>query len=81
MVDLTRLFLRYLQERLKKAKTEIVLCLTNGILVRLVRRTAVQKGKGKVEHFGVKLEDTEEGEDSQEQPTLSHSTRTQMLHL
>ncbi|GJV44436.1 ARID DNA-binding domain-containing protein [Tanacetum coccineum] len=43
------------------------------------RRTAVQKGKGKVEHFGVKLEDTEEGEDSQEQPTLSHSTRTQNL--
>ncbi|GKC55063.1 ARID DNA-binding domain-containing protein [Tanacetum coccineum] len=42
-------------------------------------RTAVQKGKGKVEHFGVKLEDTEEGEDSQEQPTLSHSTRTQNL--
>ncbi|GJZ67735.1 hypothetical protein Tco_0630975, partial [Tanacetum coccineum] len=42
------------------------------------RRTAVQKGKGKVEHFGVKLEDIE-GEDSQEQPTLSHSTRTQNL--
>ncbi|GJV67048.1 ARID DNA-binding domain-containing protein [Tanacetum coccineum] len=42
-------------------------------------RIAVQKGKGKVEHFGVKLEDTEEGEDSQEQPTLSHSTRTQNL--
>nr|GEW44129.1 ARID DNA-binding domain-containing protein [Tanacetum cinerariifolium] len=42
-------------------------------------RTAVQKGKGKMEHFGVKLEDTEEGEDSQEQPTLSHSTRTQNL--
>ncbi|GJR54486.1 ARID DNA-binding domain-containing protein [Tanacetum coccineum] len=32
-------------------------------------RTAVQKGKEKLEHLGVKLEDTEEGEDSQEQPT------------
>ncbi|GKC43259.1 hypothetical protein Tco_1060981 [Tanacetum coccineum] len=42
-------------------------------------RTAVQKGKEKLEHLGVKLEDTEEGEDSQEQPTLSHSTRTQNL--
>ncbi|GJX88636.1 hypothetical protein Tco_0340650 [Tanacetum coccineum] len=42
-------------------------------------RTAVQKGKEKLEHLGVKLEDTEEGEDSQEQPTLSHSTRIQNL--
>nr|GEX96768.1 ARID DNA-binding domain-containing protein [Tanacetum cinerariifolium]GEY04499.1 ARID DNA-binding domain-containing protein [Tanacetum cinerariifolium] len=41
--------------------------------------TAVQKGKGKMEHFCVKLEDTEKGEDGQEQPTLSHSTRTQNL--
>nr|GEW95829.1 ARID DNA-binding domain-containing protein [Tanacetum cinerariifolium] len=42
-------------------------------------RTIIQKGKGKMDHFGVKLEDTKEGEDSQEQPTLSHSTRMQNL--
>ncbi|GKA39103.1 hypothetical protein Tco_0731654 [Tanacetum coccineum] len=29
---------------------------------------AVQKGKEKLEHFGVKLEDTEDGEDNQPQP-------------
>nr|GEU44685.1 ARID DNA-binding domain-containing protein [Tanacetum cinerariifolium] len=44
-----------------------------------IGRSAVLKGKGKLEHFGVKLEDTEEGKDSQEQPILSHSTKAQNL--
>nr|GFD27363.1 hypothetical protein [Tanacetum cinerariifolium] len=44
-----------------------------------VGRSAVVKGKGKLEHFGVKLEDTEEGKDSQEQPILSHSTKAHNL--
>ncbi|GJR01762.1 hypothetical protein Tco_0524746 [Tanacetum coccineum] len=40
---------------------------------------AVQKGKEKLEHFGVKLEDTEDGEDNQPQPISSHYTRNQNL--
>ncbi|GKE30658.1 ARID DNA-binding domain-containing protein [Tanacetum coccineum] len=40
---------------------------------------AVQKGKEKLEHFGVKLEDTEDGEDNQPQPISSHYTRSQNL--
>ncbi|GJT14804.1 ARID DNA-binding domain-containing protein [Tanacetum coccineum] len=44
-----------------------------------ITRNAVQKAKGKVEHFGVKLEDTEEEDDSQEQPILSHSTKAHDL--
>nr|GEV78413.1 ARID DNA-binding domain-containing protein [Tanacetum cinerariifolium]GEX67950.1 ARID DNA-binding domain-containing protein [Tanacetum cinerariifolium]GEX96226.1 ARID DNA-binding domain-containing protein [Tanacetum cinerariifolium] len=41
--------------------------------------TADQKGKGKLEHFKVKLEDTEDEEDSQPQPIHSHYTRNQNL--
>nr|GEY86808.1 ARID DNA-binding domain-containing protein [Tanacetum cinerariifolium] len=44
-----------------------------------ITRNAVQKAKGKVEHFGVKLEDTEEENDSQQQPILSQSTKAQDL--
>nr|GEV80413.1 ARID DNA-binding domain-containing protein [Tanacetum cinerariifolium] len=44
-----------------------------------ITRNAVQKAKGKMEHFGVKLEDTEEENDSKEQPSLSHSTKAQDL--
>ncbi|GKC30271.1 ARID DNA-binding domain-containing protein [Tanacetum coccineum] len=44
-----------------------------------IRRYAVLKGKEKLEHFGVKLEDTEEGNESQEQPILTHSTKAQNL--
>ncbi|GKA88268.1 ARID DNA-binding domain-containing protein, partial [Tanacetum coccineum] len=40
---------------------------------------AVQKEKEKLEHFGVKLEDTEDGEDNQPQPISSHYTRNQNL--
>ncbi|GJT63465.1 ARID DNA-binding domain-containing protein [Tanacetum coccineum] len=40
---------------------------------------AVQKGKEKLEHFGVKLEDIEDGEDNQPQPISSHYTRSQNL--
>nr|GEU92787.1 ARID DNA-binding domain-containing protein [Tanacetum cinerariifolium] len=44
-----------------------------------IGRFTVLKGKGKLKHFGVKLEDTEEGKDSQEQPILSHSTKAHNL--
>nr|GEW28099.1 ARID DNA-binding domain-containing protein [Tanacetum cinerariifolium] len=44
-----------------------------------ITTNVVQKAKGKVEHFGVKLEDTEEENDSQEQLILSHSTKAQDL--
>nr|GFA28389.1 ARID DNA-binding domain-containing protein [Tanacetum cinerariifolium] len=42
-----------------------------------LKTTADQKGKEKLEHFRVKLEDTEDGEDSQPQPIQSHYTRNQ----
>nr|GEX24682.1 E3 ubiquitin-protein ligase COP1-like [Tanacetum cinerariifolium] len=38
-------------------------------------KTNAQEGKGKLEHFGVKLEDTEDAEDIQPQPIQSHYTR------
>nr|GEY44676.1 ARID DNA-binding domain-containing protein [Tanacetum cinerariifolium] len=44
-----------------------------------LKTTADQEGKRKLEHFGVKLEDTEDGEDSQPQPIQSHYTRNQNL--
>ncbi|GJT14803.1 ARID DNA-binding domain-containing protein [Tanacetum coccineum] len=44
-----------------------------------ITRNAVQKAKGKMDHFGVKLEDTEEEDDSQEHPILLHSTKAHDL--
>nr|GEZ79276.1 ARID DNA-binding domain-containing protein [Tanacetum cinerariifolium] len=40
-------------------------------------KDAVQKNKGKVEHFGVKLEDTED--DAQEHPTFSHYAKGHII--
>nr|GEW16548.1 ARID DNA-binding domain-containing protein [Tanacetum cinerariifolium] len=40
-----------------------------------LKSTANQKGKGKIEHFGVKLEDEEKSKDSEIQPIQAHYTR------
>nr|GEV84380.1 ARID DNA-binding domain-containing protein [Tanacetum cinerariifolium] len=52
-------------KRLKKAKTKIVLCLSNGILVRLVHPQQVRREKGRLERFGIKLKHTEDAKDDQ----------------
>nr|GEV51291.1 ARID DNA-binding domain-containing protein [Tanacetum cinerariifolium] len=47
-----------------------------------IKRTTDQRGKGKIEHFGVKLEDIEEEKDSQPQlikPIQTHYARNQNI--